>query len=78
MIESPSTNHGVENPWDSLTERQKEIARLRLQGYPNMQISETLQIEPATVRTHLRAICRKLGTEHLREALAILRLFFDK
>ncbi len=75
MIESQTIQIGTENPWDYLTERQKEIAILRLQGYRNAKIAEMLQIEPATVRTHLRAICRVVGMDYVREGLAILRLF---
>jgi len=75
MVESQTTQLGIENPWHYLTERQKEIAILRLQGYGNAKIAEMLLIEPCTVRTHLRAICRVVGANHVREGLAILRLF---
>ena len=75
MIESQTVHLEIENPWDYLTERQKEITILRLQGYRNAKIAEMLQIEPATVRTHLRAICRVVRTDRVRESLDILRPF---
>lgn len=73
LVESSKTELGTENPWVYLTERQKEVACLRLQGYQNAAVAKMLKIETATVRTHLRAICRITGTGRVKEGLATLR-----
>jgi DNA-binding NarL/FixJ family response regulator len=44
-----------------LTQREKEIVKLILQGYTNKQISKKLFITEPTVKSHLVNIFRKLG-----------------
>lgn len=56
-------------PDDSLTHRQKQIARLVAQGISNKEIAAKLRISPATVAAHLRTIFTKLRLK-TRTALA--------
>ena len=56
-------------PNDSLTHRQKQIARQVSQGLSNKEIGEKLQISSATVAAHLRTIFTKLRVR-TRTALA--------
>lgn len=50
-----------------LTGREREILRLLLAGNTNRQIARALTIEITTVKTHVRAILRKLGIASRRE-----------
>jgi NarL family two-component system response regulator LiaR len=47
--------------WDSLTEREQEIAQQIATGKTNGQIAETLEIGEHTVETHVSSILRKLA-----------------
>jgi DNA-binding CsgD family transcriptional regulator len=51
--------HGREHV--DLSPREREIARLVAQGYPNKTIAAVLDISSWTVSTHLRRIFAKLG-----------------
>src|SRR5713101_3344558 len=48
-------------PAVSLSPREKEIARMVANGYPNKTIAAVLEISAWTVCTHLRRIFSKLG-----------------
>lgn len=48
---------------DSLTKREFEIARAYVDGLSHKEIAASLCISPATVRTHLNNIYRKLGVQ---------------
>jgi DNA-binding NarL/FixJ family response regulator len=50
-----------------LTDREREVARLSSRGWNGPEIAEKLDIGRATVKTHLRAIRRKLGVVNLTE-----------
>ncbi|MEQ8996222.1 MAG: LuxR C-terminal-related transcriptional regulator [Coleofasciculus sp. B1-GNL1-01] len=47
--------------FDNLTPSQRKILRLLAQGQKDNEISVSLKIEPATVRTHVKNICRAFG-----------------
>lgn len=50
---------------DNLSEREREVLALLVQGFSNTAIAERLVVAPATVKFHLRNIRSKLGTSHL-------------
>lgn len=45
---------------DDLTPREREVLKLVSEGATNETMAETLNVSPHTVRSHLRAIRRKL------------------
>ena len=47
--------------WDSLTKRERIVARLIGQALTNQQIASRIRVSPHTVNYHLRQIYRKLG-----------------
>lgn len=55
-----------------LTARQREVLMLAVRGASNSDISATLKISLATVKTHLRHAFRKLGVADRHEALLLL------
>jgi DNA-binding CsgD family transcriptional regulator len=48
--------------WQSLSPREKEVARLIAEGYSDKEIARALQIGVRTVETHCSNIYDKLGT----------------
>lgn len=59
----------TQTPWDSLTQREKEILKLIGEGYKNKQIAGLLYISPKTVEKHRSNLLGKLGV-HNAAALA--------
>lgn len=55
----------------SLTEREKEMLRLLLQGKSNKEISALTFVSTDTVKTHLQNIYKKLGVKSRLEAVAL-------
>jgi DNA-binding NarL/FixJ family response regulator len=56
---------------DRLTERQREVATLVAEGLSNEEIAHRLFLSPATVKSHLSAVMRRLDVR-TRTQLAIL------
>jgi NarL family two-component system response regulator LiaR len=54
-----------------LTEREREILALIVQGMGNDQIGAALSISPSTVRFHVSAVLVKLGAANRAEAAAL-------
>jgi DNA-binding CsgD family transcriptional regulator len=54
-----------------LTPREREVADLLATGLSNHDIAQRLVIEPATTRSHMRNILRKLGARNRAQAVAI-------
>lgn len=65
----PSAPQGAE-PQDGLTERQREILRWVAQGLSNKEIGRRLGISPATVKTHLQNIFKRVGVSGRQRILA--------
>jgi DNA-binding NarL/FixJ family response regulator len=61
----------AERVLDRLTERQREVAELVAQGLSNEEIAGRLFLSPATVKSHLAAVMRRLEVR-TRTQLAIL------
>ena len=57
----------------SLTEREKAVLDLVLEGYPYKQIADTLDLSVYTVNFHIRNIYGKLQVHSRSEAVAKLR-----
>jgi NarL family two-component system response regulator LiaR len=60
----------TEQPWLELTEREKEVLNLVVQGQSNQQIAQALVISVATVKAHVSAILSKLQVSSRAEAIA--------
>lgn len=55
------------NPFDSLSKREFEIAKLLLSGQTLTGISQTLKVQPSTVGTHKQRLFEKLSISNLLE-----------
>lgn len=54
-----------------LTNREREVAELMAEGLSNEQIGQRLVIAPATAKSHIRTILRKLGVTNRSQAIGI-------
>jgi NarL family two-component system response regulator LiaR len=57
-------------PAPDLTEREREVLNLVVQGKSNQQIAEAMVISIATVKAHMSSILSKLGVSSRAEAIA--------
>jgi len=73
------TNVG-ENPWDGVSQREKEILKLLAEGYTNKEIGEMLFISAKTVEKHRSNIMAKLNLHNVAglTALAIEKGLVEK
>lgn len=55
---------GMPAPFDKLTVRETEVARLLVKGYRNYQIAEALQIGIKTVDTHRGHVMEKTSSDN--------------
>jgi NarL family two-component system response regulator LiaR len=60
----------TEQPWGDLTEREREVLNLVVQGRSNQQIADAMVISIATVKAHISSILSKLGVSSRAEAIA--------
>jgi DNA-binding CsgD family transcriptional regulator len=60
--------------WESLSPREKQVARLACQGYTNRQIAYTLGISAETAKSHVRRTLTKFNLHSRSE----LRLALDE
>ena len=58
VLFAPVDEHSERAP---LSPREREIARMVAEGYPNKTIAAVLEISSWTVSTHLRRVFAKLG-----------------
>ncbi len=56
-----------DDPYDGLTEREREVLKLVAEGYSGTEIAERLVISPKTVDTYRERIMQKLGIRHRYE-----------
>jgi len=66
-------SHAVEDPYDNLTVREREVLHLAAEGFSNQQIAERLFISGRTAEHHRASVMHKLGlktgTELVRFAI---------
>ena len=71
---SAATHHGGSAPTSSrLSDREREVAQLLLQGLPYRDIGSQLFISAKTVEHHVARIRRRLGAESRSELISMLR-----
>jgi DNA-binding NarL/FixJ family response regulator len=58
-----------EDPYDTLTGREREVLQLAAEGHTNAQISERLFISSRTTETHRANLMRKLGLQNQSELI---------
>ena len=63
----PAVSLRDEEPFDGLTEREREVLKLVAEGYSGTEIAEQLIISPKTVDTYRERIMQKLGLRHRYE-----------
>lgn len=56
-----------------LSEREDAVLRELAEGKPNREIGETLSLADATVKMHVKSICRKLGVSNRTQAVIAAR-----
>ena len=66
-----STRAPAENPGFDLTEREREVLTLMVDGLSNSQMAERLVISLSTVKFHVSSILSKLGASSRTEAVSI-------
>jgi DNA-binding NarL/FixJ family response regulator len=50
-----------EDPYETLTDREREVLQLVGQGHSNLEVGELLRISPRTVEVHRAKLMRKLN-----------------
>jgi Response regulator containing a CheY-like receiver domain and an HTH DNA-binding domain len=68
-FQEPSPAHATSV--QGLTDRQREILKLLLQGQSNKEIARSLGVVEGTIKVHLRSIMQKLGVRN-RTQLAVM------
>jgi DNA-binding NarL/FixJ family response regulator len=57
----------IVDPYDSLSEREREVFQLLAEGHSNKDVALILSISPATVETHRAHIAQKLDIHNTAE-----------
>ena len=65
------TRTGPRKPGSDLSEREREVLALIIEGLSNEEIGERLVISPATARHHVSACLHKLGAANRAQAAAL-------
>jgi NarL family two-component system response regulator LiaR len=60
-----------ELPGKDLTEREREVLNLMIEGLTNTQIAGRLSVSPSTIKSHVSNILSKLGTASRTEAVTL-------
>lgn len=70
-------NHGAQHDTSGLSEREKEVARLVLEGKTYREIGQAIYISPRTAEHHIARMRRRLGAEDRSDLLVRLRLALE-
>ena len=65
---------GITDPYDALSEREREVLQLVAEGRSSKEIAELLKISTKTVENHRHNICRKLN---IYGSHSLLKFAFD-
>ena len=57
----PGTKYEVQYPYESLTDRQREVLHLAARGHTNTEIARRLKISKRTVEAHRAGLMKRLG-----------------
>jgi two-component system response regulator NreC len=57
----------LEDPYEQLTDREREVLQLIVEGFPNREIAKRLYISMTTVRVHRNNLIRKLNIDNVPE-----------
>lgn len=71
LVDRRRAASGADDALDSLTDREREVFHLSAKGARKDEIARTLYISPATARTHLQRLYRKLGVHSQAELIAL-------
>ena len=77
LHESEQREKAARDNFNSLTQREKMVARKVALGLLNKQIADELDISEKTVQAHRGAVCRKLGVKSAVGVAAILRIIHE-
>jgi two-component system, NarL family, response regulator NreC len=61
------SERGITDRYDALSEREREVFQLVVEGYSSKEVASLLQISPATVETHRAHVMEKLGVHTTAE-----------
>jgi two-component system response regulator NreC len=64
--------------WESLTNREREVLHLLVQGFDNAAVAESLSVTVRTAESHITSILKKLGVSSRLEASAWVRNHLPK
>ena len=67
----PIRKNIVTSAADGLTTRQQQVLTLVADGKSNQEIAGDLFVSEGTVKTHMRAILRKLGARDRAQAISV-------
>lgn len=67
MLADDSFGGKTENPFDKLSKREFEIAKLLLSGQTLTEISKSLKVQTSTIGTHKQRLFEKLAVNNLLE-----------
>jgi DNA-binding NarL/FixJ family response regulator len=67
MEESSATAPGGSDPYETLTDREKQVLKLVAEGLSNKEVAETLGISVKTAMSHREKVMEKLGTHNRTE-----------
>jgi two-component system, NarL family, response regulator NreC len=61
------TDGGPLDPYSTLTEREREVLQLTVEGHSGVEVASRLFISPRTVESHRASLMRKLGVHNQKE-----------